>query len=79
MDGGRCGFFASPLIATLAGVAQVVTVTQKSIIGVSVTDGQILWEYPWSGANGGTMPVLHDDNIIVSHGLVSLVSCHPER
>ena len=59
------GFFQAPLIATLAGVRQVVTVTQKSIIGVSLPDGQLLWEFPYPGGNGGTMPVLYGDSVIV--------------
>jgi outer membrane protein assembly factor BamB len=43
-----------------------VTVTQKSIIGVSVPDGKLLWEFPYPGASGGTMPVLYGDWLIVS-------------
>ena len=56
---GTGGFFQAPLIATLAGVRQVVTVTQKSVMGISVPDGQLLWEFPYPGASGGTMPVLY--------------------
>ena len=63
---GVGGFFQAPLIATLAGVRQVVTVTQKSVIGVSLPDGQLLWEFPYPGGSGGTMPVLYGDSVIVS-------------
>jgi outer membrane protein assembly factor BamB len=63
---GVGGFFQAPLLVTLAGVRQVVTVTQKSIIGVSVPDGKLLWEFPYPGASGGTMPVLYGDWLIVS-------------
>ena len=59
--GGAGGFFASPIIATLDGVRQVVTMTQKNVLGISVTNGQVLWEFPWSGASGGPMPVLYGD------------------
>lgn len=63
---GGDGFFASPIIVTLGGTRQVVSVTQKSVIGVSLADGALLWQYPWNGGSGGTMPVLHGETIIVS-------------
>jgi outer membrane protein assembly factor BamB len=63
---GDGGFFASPLITTLAGVRQVITVTQSNVIGVSITDGAVLWKYPWPGANGGTMAVMYGETVIVS-------------
>jgi outer membrane protein assembly factor BamB len=66
---GPGGFFMSPLIVTLDGVRQVVTVTQSSVIGVSVSDGAVLWQYPWDGGGtGGTMPVAYDGTIIVAAG-----------
>ena len=63
---GEGGFFASPLIATISGTRQVITVTQKNVIGVAVADGSILWQHPWHGGSGGTMPVLHRDAIVIS-------------
>lgn len=63
---GDGGFFASPIIATIGGRRQVVTVTQKNVIGVSTADGTLLWQFPFAGAAGGTMPILYDDAVIVS-------------
>jgi outer membrane protein assembly factor BamB len=63
---GDGGFFASPTIATLGGVRQVVTVTQKNVIGVSIPAGTLLWQFPFAGAAGGTMPILYDETVIVS-------------
>ena len=64
---GESGFFMSPLVCDLGGVRQVVTVTQTAVIGVSVTDGRVLWQAPWSGGGGGgTMPVLYEGTVIVS-------------
>jgi outer membrane protein assembly factor BamB len=65
---GDGGFFASPLIATLEGARQVITVTQSNVIGVSIADGAVLWKYPWPGGMGGTMPVLYGDTVIVGAG-----------
>src|SRR5262245_11998940 len=64
---GGDAFFASPLIATVAGTRQVVTVTRKEVIGVAIADGTVLWRHAWSNEGGGPMPVLFgDDTIIVS-------------
>lgn len=62
---GANGFFASPMIATLDKTRQVIAVTEKHVIGVSVTDGSLLWEYPWNGGVGGPTPVISGDTIIV--------------
>jgi outer membrane protein assembly factor BamB len=65
---GDGGFFASPIIVTLDGVRQVVTMTQSSIIGVSLPDGVVLWKLPWPGGTGGPTPVIAGETIIVSTG-----------
>jgi outer membrane protein assembly factor BamB len=62
---GESGFFASPLVATLSGVNQIITVTQGGVIGVSIPDGRVLWTYAWPGGEGGTMPVLYGETVIV--------------
>ena len=63
---GDGGFFQSPIIVDLAETRQVITVTTNNVIGVSVVDGEVLWQYPWGGGIGGTMPVLYDDIVVVS-------------
>jgi len=63
---GAGGFFMSPLIVTLGGVAQVVSVTQEDVIGVSLDSGAVLWKQTWAGGGmGGTMPIAYGDTIIV--------------
>jgi outer membrane protein assembly factor BamB len=44
----------------------VITVTQKSVIGVSILDGAVLWRFPWTGTAGGTMPIVYGETVIVS-------------
>lgn len=63
---GAGGFFQSPIVAAIAGTPQVITVTQKDVIGVAIDDGTILWRYPWEGGSGGTMPIVSGDTVIVS-------------
>jgi hypothetical protein len=36
--------YSSPIVVTLAGVRQVVTSTQKNVIGVDVKTGKLLWQ-----------------------------------
>jgi outer membrane protein assembly factor BamB len=77
---GAGGFFMSPLIATLAGTPQVVSVTQEGVIGVSLSDGVVLWNFPWSGGGmGGTMPVVYGETIIVSASRNGVTAFKPIR
>jgi outer membrane protein assembly factor BamB len=63
------GLYASPMIVTLGGIRQVVTMGQQNIMGVALADGALLWQYPWAGQGGGMQaitPTVYDDTIIVS-------------
>ncbi len=75
---GDSGFFASPIIVTLAGTRQVVSATERHVIGVSVPDGQLLWQYSFGG-NGSTTPVVYEDTIIVSSLDAGVVALKPTR
>jgi outer membrane protein assembly factor BamB len=39
--------YASPVLATIDGVKQIVTITEKSVVGVAVADGKLLWQLPF--------------------------------
>lgn len=39
--------YASPIIVELAGVRQLVTMSDKSIISVATKTGELLWRMPW--------------------------------
>ena len=43
--------YVSPMLVTLAGRRQIVTITGNRAIGVSVDDGSLLWSYPWATDN----------------------------
>lgn len=73
------GFFASPLVVELSGVRQVVTVLVDSIIGVSLTTGEVLWRRPCRARGGAVTPIVHRDTIIVAGLDVGVVAIRPRR
>ena len=40
--------YGSPIIAAIAGVRQVIAVTQKSFVGLNAADGTLLWQLPFT-------------------------------
>ena len=38
--------YGSPFLLTVAGTKQIVTPTEKSIVGIGVADGKLLWQLP---------------------------------
>lgn len=59
--------YGSPVLMTAAGVRQIVTTTEKSLVGIGVADGKLLWQIPFSGGryNTGT-PVIDGQTVICS-------------
>src|SRR5207244_1641398 len=39
--------YTSPILATLAGVRQIIVVSSQRVMGVAVEDGKLLWSLPW--------------------------------
>ena len=60
--------YASPMIATLHGVRQVVTLTESHVVGVSAADGVLLWSAPFTTMydQNSVTPVVFGDLVIVS-------------
>lgn len=60
--------YSSPIVATLAGVRQVITYTQKEFIGVSFADGKLLWKAPAKTGydTNAVTPVVYKDMLILS-------------
>jgi outer membrane protein assembly factor BamB len=40
--------YASPIVATLGGVRQLITQTQSHVVGLSPADGRLLWKIPFT-------------------------------
>ncbi|MER3415967.1 MAG: hypothetical protein C4297_07120 [Gemmataceae bacterium] len=62
------GSYASPVLATLAGVRQVIGFTGTRLVGLRPEDGQLLWDYPFPIAYEQTIvtPVIADELVLVS-------------
>ena len=69
-DGDAPGY-GSPIVATLGGVRQLVTITKGKLVGLDVATGQLLWERPFVSSNStnSITPVLYGQTVIVwGHG-----------
>ena len=60
--------YGSPIVAELAGIRQVITLTQENLIGVSAETGELLWRRPFAVAStrNAVTPILHGRTVIVS-------------
>jgi outer membrane protein assembly factor BamB len=69
--GDDVGTYTSPMLATVAGVEQVLVVYRTSVVGHDPVTGEILWRHEWPnpGTERVTMPlVIDDDRLLVSAG-----------
>lgn len=46
--------YASPVLATLAGVRQILTADEASVAGHAPEDGRVLWTHGWPGSSSGS-------------------------
>jgi outer membrane protein assembly factor BamB len=58
--------YGSPMVFDLGGTRQVVTFTQKSLVGVSVATGELLWTRPFvtQATTTSQTPLLYKDMVI---------------
>ncbi|MDA0812119.1 MAG: PQQ-like beta-propeller repeat protein [Verrucomicrobia bacterium] len=68
--------YSPPVVATLAGVEQIVCFTVQGLVGVDREDGKELWRVPMSTDFGRHIvaPVIHGDIVIVGSHQVGLVA-----
>jgi outer membrane protein assembly factor BamB len=62
--------YCSPLLVTHEGVRQLITLMQKSVVGIDVKTGTLLWQHPHVTRfdQNVTMPIYHDGHVYVSTG-----------
>jgi outer membrane protein assembly factor BamB len=59
--------YGSPVLMTVAGVKQLVTLTEKSLVGIALADGKLLWEVPFpiqGMAYNAATPIVDGDTVI---------------
>lgn len=56
--------YTSPMLATLAGSRQILTVSGTRAMGLAVEDGTVLWEFPWTTEHdiNSAQPLLVGEN-----------------
>lgn len=65
--------YASPIVTTLDGVRQIVSVNEKTVSGHKIADGELLWEFEWpgstnTGANCSTAVPVGTSRLLVGKG-----------
>lgn len=65
--------YASPILATVAGVEQIIAVNEKTLAGYAARDGHPLWKHEWQGNSSGDANVsqalpVGADKLFISKG-----------
>jgi outer membrane protein assembly factor BamB len=59
--------YASPALLTVAGIKQLVTLAEKSIVAVNVADGKLMWQLPFAPARrayNAATPIVDGQTVI---------------
>ena len=59
--------YGSPIVATLGGTRQIITLTQQKLVGVDVASGALLWEVPYvsQSTTNSLTPALYGGTVIL--------------
>jgi outer membrane protein assembly factor BamB len=63
--------YASPMLVTLAGKRQIITITALRAVGLEASSGKLLWEYPWTteyDINSAQPIVAGPNQVLISSG-----------
>jgi len=63
--------YASPILATIAGVRQIVVFSATRLMGLKPEDGAFLWDYPWrtqADINASQPLLIGDNRVFLSSG-----------
>lgn len=73
--------YASPIIVDLGGVRQVVTLTQRNVVGVDAATGALLWRHPFENqfSNHSISPIVYRDTVVVSGYEMGVIAFAPIR
>ena len=63
--------YTSPMLVTLAGKRQILVVSARRIMGLTVENGSVLWEYPWTteyDVNSSQPIIVGENRVFISAG-----------
>jgi outer membrane protein assembly factor BamB len=63
---GEAPAYGSPVLMTVDGTKQVVTLTQKSLVGIDAADGKLLWQVPFATQYNSGTPIVDGQTVICS-------------
>jgi outer membrane protein assembly factor BamB len=82
VPGGRAGY-ASPIVVEFAGIRQYIHLLSCGLVGISATDGKLLWHYKKpSSKNNACTPIFHDGYLFATSGYdpgTALVRLHATK
>ena len=77
--------YSSPMLVSVSGVRQILTVTAQRAVGLRIEDGQLLWEFPWVTPTVPNMsqPIVFDEEYVFlsagyGHGAALLNVVHTD-
>jgi outer membrane protein assembly factor BamB len=64
---GESPAYASPIVATIADVKQIIAPGERSLVGISATDGKLLWQISLQGGRyNAPTPVVDGDTVYLT-------------
>lgn len=58
--------YSSPMLATIAGVRQIVVLTASRVVGLTPDRGEMLWEFAWPYDQNPSQPLILGDRVFIS-------------
>jgi outer membrane protein assembly factor BamB len=58
--------YGSPVLLTVDGSKQLVTLTEKSLVGIGVAEGKLLWQAPFAARYNSGTPIVNGETVICS-------------
>src|SRR5262249_11765510 len=75
--------YASPVLMAVDGTKQLVTLAEKSVVGIGVADGKLLWEVPFAAGGMGSYnsitPIVDGSTVIYAREGTGTVTLKIEK
>jgi outer membrane protein assembly factor BamB len=76
---GEAPAYGSPVLMTVDGAKQIVTPTPRSVVGIGVGDGKLLWQFPFKSRYNSGTPVVEGQTVIYSGSPAGTVAIKVEK